>query len=381
MAGVLWPFLFLFLALVPGCTVAEPFIVPPLRYELAEHWPRRGVDDGPLSGRIAVLSADVDLLTVLPDAVHVRLGVHPLTAEGAKALVSDGEFYHVSFANDARVQASGPHFDRSFAPFTDGYVAKYRMADHTLVATVRVPPRPERMVLVGTQLALVHFDLTPLFQFSGHHESGDVAEAYAPLTWIDTASMTVTQSDPLCIGPKALELAGERLYVACFGDEVIALDAAAHVVARIDPGPGVGTLFSPFYKPQSLAVVGADVWVGMENGNALMVFDRTALTFDDARTITIGAPVEALTAAGDRLYVGSVSDLIIVDPASGTVVDRITLGACGEVGDLKVNDGKAYVICGPFRGDVLGSSYIVDLATRAVSVLGAPSPSFAAVIP
>lgn len=205
----------------------------------------------------------------------------------------------------------------------------------------RTRPRAKLAILVT-----LLFTIGVLSAFAWYRARSSPAQAAVPvhsLVSIDARTNAVTRI-PLGWTPSALALGGHALW---------ALDREHQIVARIDLHAGrVEQIVGLGVAPSSVSIGAGAVWVlGSERGVVLRI-DPAFGTVRGSRRIPFGSAPDrsigdlaAIAAGAHTVWVEDGFALSRLDPATGTVVHRIPLGA--ELGGVAVGAGSVWVI----RGD------------------------------
>lgn len=263
--------------------------------------------------------------------LDVPVGRDPVSLDGPHHVAVDpaGGFVYIGLSYPAAA-TGGPHASHGSSA-ASGYVQKISLADFRILGQTRVDPNPGEIVASddGKRVVLSHFDLQRAIQ-----NPGNLDKARATIALVDPAGVLPTGSvDPVrittCIAPHGMALShpdGARAYVACYGEDVVAIVDLAErkVLSRVpvdkNLGPSVG---DPKVGPYS-AILSADgKWLALGNtvSKDVRFLDIDAEKVDETRTLkTLGAPFfPAFSSDGARLWVPTQSPdaLILVDLANG----------------------------------------------------------------
>ncbi|UQA62246.1 YncE family protein [Polyangium aurulentum] len=211
------------------------------------------------------------------------------------------------------VATGGPHAGHG-SSVQSGYVQKLALDDFRILGQVRVDPNPGDIVVSedGSRVVVSHFDLQRAIQHAGNL---DRARATLALVEPDALEMQGSADPPrltTCIAPHGVALSrpdGARAYVACYGEDSIAVVdlAGRKVETRVPVDPSGGSLGDPQYGPYSAVMSpdGKTLAIGNTVSKDVRFFDTEKDAIDVTRTLKVlGAPMfAAFTADGTRLYV------------------------------------------------------------------------------
>lgn len=247
-------------------------------------------------------------------------GPHHLAVDATRGFAYIGLSYPV-------VAAQGPHATHG-SSVLPGYAQKLRLADLSIVGQVRVDSNPGDIVLSrdGKRLVTSHFDLLRATQ-----NPTDLEKARATVALIDPEGIAPSGSTPAtliktCVAPHGMAMrgdAGDTLYVACYGEDSVAIVNLAQPdapIERIDVGPGVSGFGAPVYGPYALLLSADESTLVVSDtvSKDVRFFDTATKTFDDARTVTtLGAPFFAtFSPDGARLLVAmqQPDGIVVIDP-------------------------------------------------------------------
>jgi DNA-binding beta-propeller fold protein YncE len=259
-----------------------------------------------------------DTLTVLDLEAFEVLGAAPV---GRDPVDRDGP-HHVALdratgsvftalAYPAPAVAPGPHAAHGSAARA-GYVQKLALDDLRPLGEVRVEQNPGDIVLSddGTRLVVSHFDLRRAL------ENDELEARRATLALLDPAAVTSGGSAaatfvPSCVAPHGVALSrpsGERAYVACYGEDAVAVvdttDPAAPA-ELVSVGPG-GSPGRPLYGPYAAVLSNDGNLVAVSNtlSEDIRLFATAEQSFRERTLTPNGAPYFAAWSAGDGvLYV------------------------------------------------------------------------------
>jgi DNA-binding beta-propeller fold protein YncE len=223
----------------------------------------------------------------------VPVPVVPLAENGPHHLAIDvrqGVIY-TPLSMPAPVSAPGPHGDHGNA-LVSGVFVKRDLYTLRLLGQVEVDPNPGDMVLSHDRRRayVSHYDMARALS-----NVGDRAAQLSNVVEVDTERMVALRRIPVCVAAHgmALSLDDRTLYIACTGDDALAVvDLAANpaavrlapLIAGAQPAGG-----SPTFAPYSLALSpdGSRVWVGLSaNMNRVLAgFDTARGAWDPSRIL------------------------------------------------------------------------------------------------
>jgi DNA-binding beta-propeller fold protein YncE len=295
-------------------------------------------------------------------------GPHHITVDRERGFVYIGLSYPV-------VATGGPHASHG-SSVQPGYVQKLALADFRILGQVRVDANPGEIVASddGRRVVVSHFDLQRAIQ-----NAGNLDKARALLAVIDPETIVPAGSvDPpritTCVAPHGMALSrpdGARAYVACYGEDSIAVvDLDKRVVLdRIPVDPSGGSIGDPQYGPYSaiLSPDGKTVALGNTVSKDVRFFDVEANAMAPARTIdTLGAPFfPAFSADGKRLWIPTQSPdaLVLWDLENDQELNRrdFTADECKWPHVVEqLDDTRIAIVC---EGDHVTPGKVLQLDT------------------
>ncbi len=307
------------------------------------------------------------------------VGRNPVDVDGPHHIVVDpsGKFAYTALSYPA-INASGPHAAHGSASIP-GYVEKLSLVDLSIVGHVRVENNPGDIVMTsdGKRLVVTHYDLE-----RANQNKTDIDAARASLAIVDPDGIAPSGSTkptfiPVCVAPHgvALEPAGSRAFVACYGEDVLAivdLDHPEAAVERVPLAPNVSGFGSPKYGPYAAMfdTAGKRIAVSNQESKDVRFFDVATKTFDAAATITfLGAPYFTAWSADDAtLFVPiQTPDSLIAVRFDGSAPKSITFtpDECTKphvvtrVGPIP-GDGKLFLVCEGDQKTTPGSLVVLD---------------------
>ncbi|MEZ4309166.1 MAG: YncE family protein [Polyangiaceae bacterium] len=208
---------------------------------------------------------------------------------------------------------TGPHASHGGSQ-RSGYAQKLDGADLRVMGQTRVDTNPGEIVLSadGKRLVTSHFDLARALQ-----NPGDIDAARATIALLDPATMALHGSPaatriPTCVAPHGMVLSrpdGARAYVACYGEDSIAVvDLDSQTVQdRVPVGPNAEGFGDPVYGPYSVieSPSGELLAIGDTVSKDVRFLDTTTLEMrPDLALSTLGSPYfPGFTADGSRILV------------------------------------------------------------------------------
>ncbi|WP_437893253.1 YncE family protein [Sorangium sp. So ce124] len=339
-------------AMLVSCSDPEPIIE--YRYSAYEGdaYPDRLPEITIPEGGMGVVSDSLsDTISLISLATGERFGVHPVgrdpvTIDGPHhvAVDAEGGALYVALSYPDVAGAIGPHAVHGGSAVA-GYVQKLALDDLRILGQVRVEANPGDIVISedGRRVVVSHFDLKRVLD-----NPGDVEAARSSLAVIDPEEVVLSGSSdpvfiPVCMAAHGVALSrpdGARAYVACYGEDVLAIVDLTDPSAEVKRVP-VGSTSNPSphasnYGPYAAVMSpdGKTIAVSSTESRDVRFFDVASETFDDSRKIlTIGAPYfAAWTPDGSAIYVPTqVPDTIVrigVTPEDNEVVTRNIAEEC-----------------------------------------------------
>ena len=324
-----------------------------------------------LAGGVALVSElggdSVSLLDLAGGATlaTIPVGIVPLEANGPHDLAVDARarvfFTPLTFPPPLLVP--GPHAAHG-SSITPGVLSKRSLDGFALLGQTTVDPNPGDVVLSddGRRAYVSFFDLARAIA-----HPGDRARQLSHVTVIDAATMQVLASVPVCIAGHEMELSpdGRTLYLACYGDDAMAVvdvSVTPPVPVLVPIGRALAAA-SPVYGPYALALSpdGATVWVVTQPPDStttgagfVFAFDTATQRFDLSRTVPVR---DARPFFPDFSPDGAAMYLPVQNPDG---VRRVRLGAAPAIAQTRTftadecrlphrasmgPDGRVYVVC------------------------------------
>ena len=338
-------------------------------YSSEPHWPDRPIL--PPGGNWLVVSYASDDTLSFYDAddlslvAHVPIGLSLAELEGPHHVVTspDGEFLYTGIAETVPNSGSGPHGAHGTGN-VPGYVLKIRTSDAKMVGSVRVDRSPGDLVLSpdGGTLYVSHFDMLRILEVV--QAGGTDDEKRSTIAAIDTASMTVTSQEPVCPAEHGMVLSpdGERLYVTCYGSDLLAVvdvttPALTHTLVPLGPTPQI--LPSPLqYGPYAATPDpdGKTLWLSCWDSSDIRAFNTSSGEMELGRTIVTGGNPGFGAIAGGSVYfarqsgdVGLPDDqLVVVSNGAIAATHPLDPSDCTNAHQAvpdPLNAGMALVVC------------------------------------
>jgi YVTN family beta-propeller protein len=308
----------------------------------------------------------------------VPVGRSPIDRDGPHHLAIDpeGGFLYVALAYPPLTFLPGPHSVHG-SSVRSGWVQKLALDDLRVLGEVRVDNNPGDVVISADMRRVVvsHYDLQRVFEYPG-----DLDKQRSTLVVLDPDDVLLEGSaEPkrisTCVAGHGVALdapAGKLAYVACFGEDSIAVvDTDSGDVERVLVGDGGGVIGTPTYGPYSavLSPGGDRLAIGNLESRDLRFLALPSRELEALTVDTGGAPYfPAWSADGARLYVPTQGPdaIVVVDAATGDELDTRAFDdeSCilpHEV-VLSRDEASLYVVC---EGDKEspGSVLVLDAAT------------------
>jgi DNA-binding beta-propeller fold protein YncE len=311
----------------PEARVYEPYAGPPA-------YPNRREPIALSAATIGVTSDNgSDTLTVIDldrgEVIATRpVGRSPVDRDGPHHLAIDslGRFVYVALAYPAPSFAPGPQA-LARPSSRPGWVHKLALDDLRLVGEVEVENDPGDVVLSedAGRLVVSHYDLRKALAHPGDPEA-----QRATIAVIDTAAIATTPARFIatCVAAHGIALAGSRAFIACYGEDAIAIvDLDSGAVERIAVGPGGGVIGAPTYGPYSASLSPAAdrVAIGNLESREVRFLDVASRSIEPLVITTDGAPyLHSWSPDGQRLYLPTQSPdaILVVDATSGAEIAR-----------------------------------------------------------
>jgi DNA-binding beta-propeller fold protein YncE len=287
---------------------------------------------------------------------HLPVGRDPLGNDGPHHLALDASagFVYVALSYPAPKIAPGPHAGHGSSTHA-GHVQKLAMTDLRVLDDVTIEPDPGDIVLSddGKRLVLSHFDLVRATT------GKDLSARRSPVTIIQTADLNQDMTlVPTCILPHGLALskgAADTAWVACYGEDVVAIVDIAHPENKpelVPLGPSAGPPGSPVYGPYAAvrSPDGSLVALGQTESHDVRFLDTATRAMVPKRVFPTGGATffPKFSQDGKRLYVPvqSPDAVLVFDVATGTRLAERTLDAatCRHPHEIQLQTGDAAVL-------------------------------------
>lgn len=336
-----------------------------------------------------------DTLSVL-DLVNGKVlgsapvGRNPVDIDGPHHVAWDraAGFAYVALAYPVPSIVPGPHAAHGSSQ-RDGFVQKLSLDDLRILGEVRVDRNPGDIVLSddGKRIAVSHFDL---------------AKALAPDTALEDRRATLAVIDPTkvlpvgspdatrittCVAPHGVALSrpdGARAYVACYGEDSIAvvdLTKPSAPVTLVPVGTSPSNVGQPKYGPYAavMSPTGNVLAVSNTESKDVRFFDTGSASMKSLVITTMGAPYFAAWSSDEQhLFIPTQGpDMILMaDAVTGNVIASRTFdGQTCKLPHEAVlgSDGSTlYVVC---EGDHTAPSNVLvldplTLSTKATLPVG-----------
>jgi hypothetical protein len=191
------------------------------------------------------------------------------------------------------------------------FVERRRLSDLAPAGFVRVDPNLGELLRVPgtTRVVASHFDLRRALDAVA--EGRPLADAHAPITVVDGASMTRVATIRACVAPHGGVVTRTGIAAfACYGDDRVALlDVAAAepaLLGVVPVGEGAQPVPPPRFGPYAMTLAPDErtVYVGLTEGKGLRVLDLERLAMVEGRRVDLegAAFFGALTDDGAVLY-------------------------------------------------------------------------------
>lgn len=327
------------------------------------------------------------------------VGRDPVTIDGPHHVAADpeGRAVYVALSYPVIAGTTGPHASHG-SSLQPGYVQKLSLEDMRVLGQVRIDSNPGEIILSEDRNILVtsHFDLQRALD-----NTSDLEAARATIAVIDPSQVLPTGSpEPtfiqVCVAPHGMALSmpdGAKVYVACYGEDVLSvvdLKNPTAEIKRVPVGPEP-SVFNPTYGPYAAVMSpdGTTIAVSLTASNEVVFFDVASESFREERIKTPGVPYfSAWTDDGSQLYVPTQNPdaLAVYNLAEGNEEQMFRAfeeGAC-EAPHVAVlhDDQGVFVAC---EGDQVDSGNVlmldpITLETLEVAEVGVYPDAFVRVL-
>ncbi|MGK3961247.1 YncE family protein [Sorangium sp. So ce118] len=356
-------------AALAGCSEPDPIIETRYGAYEGEAYPSRLPEIVIPEGGMGVVSdSRSDTISLISLATGERFGVRsvgrdPVTIDGPHHVAVDPSrnALYVALSYPVLAGTIGPHASHGSSTMA-GYVQKLALDDMRVLGQVRVEPNPGDLVISedGSRLVVSHYDLKRVIDNPGDIEAARSSLAVIEPEQVLPSGSAAPELIPVCIAAHGIALSrpdGARAYVACYGEDVLAIvdltDPGAEV-KRVPVGPSPSRP-NPSYGPYA-AVMSPDqktIAVSNVHSRDVRFFDVESETFKDPDTNLplFGAPYfVAWTPDSSRIYVPTqVPDaifLIDVTDNNNTLAHRELSGECfrPHIASFEGGDGL-FLVC------------------------------------
>jgi DNA-binding beta-propeller fold protein YncE len=305
------------------------------------------------------------------------VGRDPVSTDGPFDLAVDrgGGTAYVLLGYPPAPFAQGPHAAQHGAGRGRlGYVQKIALDDMRPLGEVRIEQFPGSLALSddGKRVVVTHFDLE-----LARTPSPKVDDKRADIMWtraddiVPAGSREPSVLARACVAPQGIALspgAGATAYVACYGEDVLAianLDDPAAPIERIAMSTTPSYPGSPVIGPYGLVRSPSAALLAVHDTQSkdVRIFETAAKRFRDAPIATGGAPYGGAWSADEaRLFVPTQSPdaLTVIDVATASVVKSAPLASCPKPHQAAFSTDRAtlFVTC---EGDAQSPSVMVAL--------------------
>jgi DNA-binding beta-propeller fold protein YncE len=329
------------------------------RYEANGH--RLGYVANRFSDDVSVI--DLDTMVELG---RPSVGRDPVDIDGPRHVTIDRERGLAYVVLSYPLSWKGPHVTtRGDESGRSGYVVAFSLLDFTPLGELRLQQSPSDLTLSadGQALAVSHFD-----QARASRTDGMLEERRAALALIQPAFGLAGGGAParfvtVCVAPSgiAYDAAGARAYVACTGEDALAVvdTRAASVVARVPAGALVANKpFGVTPDPERVRLL-----VSNQVASSVVVFAMNDAPVPIATAFVSGIPFGA-SFLDEARFVVALQDpdgVAVIDAASGTTLleRKYTADECSRPSDAKsVDASTVYLVC---EGDHYSEGRVVRL--------------------
>jgi DNA-binding beta-propeller fold protein YncE len=300
-------------------------------------------------------------------------GRNPVDNDGPRHVVVDRARRSAYVALSYPPIDAGPHSTVS-APRVSGFLQRISLEDGTSAGAVLLDPNPADVALSddGAVLAVTHFDITKVLDASAPVEQRRAMVAFLEPDEIRPVGSSEPAWVRACLGPQGIALSpdGAIAYVACYGEDAVAIVDRAHpgrAVTRVPVGADAGSPGHPTCGPYGLARdhAGTKVALSQALSKDVRVLDIAKGTFDDVLIATDGVPVYAAYSEDDAvLFIPTRGPdaLVRADAATGAIFAERALDDIGCVSPhaaaIGAGGAKVYVVC---EGDGVARGRVVSL--------------------
>ncbi len=250
-----------------GCAPGESPVIQQYDVYEGDAYPdRRTPLSIPAGGALFTTNSYSDTVSVLDAMTGDTLGTYPVgrdpvTLDGPHHVVvsPSGDAVYVALSYPPADTGDGPHAAHGSST-RSGYAQKLDGNDLHVIGQVRVDNNPGEIVVSedGKRVITSHFDLKRALD-----NANDIDAARATIAVMDSSKISLTDSpSPMrittCVAPHGAVLSkpdGAKAYVACYGEDVIAIvDTEKGTVERVPVASGVMGFGNPQYGPYSASL-------------------------------------------------------------------------------------------------------------------------------
>jgi YVTN family beta-propeller protein len=300
----------------------------------------------PAGGALFTTNSYSDSVSVLDAITGDTLGTYPVgrdpvTLDGPHHVVVSplGDAVYVALSYPPANTGDGPHAAHGSSTRA-GYAQKLDINDMHIMGQERVDNNPGEIVISGDGKHVItsHFDLKRALA-----NPTNIDAARATIAVMDTSTMELTNSPaplriPTCVAPHGAVLSqpdGATAYVACYGEDVVAIvDTVKGTVNRVPVAAGVSGFGNPQYGPYSASMspAGDLVAIGDTASKDVRFLDTATAMMVPARTLPmLGAPYfPAWSADGKTLVVPMQAPDAIVVVDLDTKAELLYRGFTGD---------------------------------------------------
>jgi DNA-binding beta-propeller fold protein YncE len=350
----------------------------------------------PSSGADTVALIDLGSGTTVGSA---PLGRNPVGIDGPHQVVADrarGVAYAVLSYPGSAANAGQHSHGASNVP---GWVQVVALDDLRPVGELRVDPNPGEIALSddGQRLVVTHFDLTAAANAQASIDARRSTLAVVDPRTIQPFGTPEPEKLLVCVAPHGVALShpdGAKAFVACYGEDVVAIVNLANTNAPVVRVPVASTVVAdppagpPKLGPYAVALSssGARLAVSNRDVKELRFLDVAQAKMEPLVVALLGSPYfPAWSADGSKVYVPTrgLDALAVVDSATGSVLRTKVFDAttCAQPLEAIVpaDPTKLFVVCEGNAG-APGAVLTLDAATldvRATTAVGmSPGRSF-----
>ncbi|WP_437979204.1 YncE family protein [Sorangium sp. So ce295] len=357
-------------ATLASCSDPDPIIEYRYRAYEGDPYPNRPPEIVVPEGGMGVVTDSLsDTISLIALETGERFGVRPVgrdpvTIDGPHRVAVDaaGGALYITLSYPSTAGEIGSHSVHGGSAVA-GYVQKLALDDLRLLGQVRVEPNPADIVISedGRRVVVSHFDLKRALDNPEDPEAARSSLAVVDPDAVLPGGSAAPRLIPVCKAAHGIALSrpdGARAYVACYGDDALAIVDLTDPDAEVKLVP-VGPPLAPDahssgYGPYTAVMSpdGKTIAVSNTLSRDVRFFDVESETFDESkRILTIGAPYfAAWTPDGSAVYVPTqVPDMIArigMDPDDNGAISRNIRDDCvrPHLAELDEEHGL-FVVC------------------------------------